>query len=395
MTVTQRTMITMLKSAITGEKYALPEDFELTEVLKLLKKHGLLSMGYIGAVNCGIPKDDPIMQTLFTHYCRSVVVSQRQLDKVQEVFDAFDKAGIDYMPLKGTIMKHLYPSHELRPMGDADILIRVEQYDRIKPIMLELGFVEGEENEHELPWRCTDLYVELHKCLIPPSSKDLFPYYEDGWKFAKHERECRYKLSDEDFFVFIFTHFTKHFRGGGIGCRHVVDLWCYMCCHRELDYNYVSGELDKLYLLEFFQNMFTLIKAWFSDGGMDDKTDFISNYIFHSGIWGNQFDHDLAANTQMYQTVGKVRPGKWGFFFQRVFPNFKTMSFQYPMLNRAPVLLPVIWIVRWFRIILHKPEQIKRRISMLESRSNDKILEWEKNMSFVGLRYWHNSENRP
>ena len=46
------------------------------------------------------------------------------------------------MPLKGCNMKALYPSPELRVMGDADILIRVEQYDRIRPIIQSLGFEE-------------------------------------------------------------------------------------------------------------------------------------------------------------------------------------------------------------------------------------------------------------
>ena len=392
MTVTQRTMITLLKSAVTGDSYPLPKDFDLDEVVKLLKKHGLISMGYIGAVNCGIPKTEPVMQTMFVHYCRSAVVSQRQLDKAQEIFDAFDAAGIDYMPLKGLIMKHLYPSHELRPMGDADILIRVEQYDRIKPIMERLGFSEGEENEHELPWRCDDLYVELHKCLIPPSSQDLYSYFESGWRVALCDKNYRFKLAQEDEFVFLFCHFAKHFRGGGIGCRHVLDLWCYMRSHRELDYSYICGELDKLYLLEFYQNMTTLINAWFYDRGIDGRANFISNYIFQSGIWGNQFDHDLASNTKMYQTVGKVRPGKWGYFLQRVFPNFQTMSYQYPLLVKIPVLLPFIWVVRWFRILLQKPALLKRRFKMLDSRSDDKILEWEQKMSDVGLRYWHDSE---
>lgn len=39
---------------------------------------------------------------------------------------AFDAGGIDYMPLKGSILKDLYPRHEMRMMGDADILIRME-----------------------------------------------------------------------------------------------------------------------------------------------------------------------------------------------------------------------------------------------------------------------------
>lgn len=392
MTIAQRTMITLLKSAITGEKYDLPEAFEFPEVVKLLKKHGLLSMGYIGAVNCGIPKTDPLMQTMFTYYCRSVVVSQRQLDKVQEVFDAFDKAGIDYMPLKGTIMKHLYPSHELRPMGDADILIRVEQYDRIKPIMVELGFVEGQEMNHEIHWLHKDIHIELHKCVIPAYYQDLYAYYDSGWKFALSDTGNRYVLSKEDLYIYLFSHFAKHFCSGGIGCRHVIDLWIYSRRYPQLDEVYICRELDKLFLLDFYQNMKMFLDGWFDDVEMNEKSQLISDFVFQSGMWGTLHSRDLAGNVKMYQTVGKVTPGKFMFIFCRIFPNYDTMKYQYPVLRRHPILLPIIWVVRWFRIAFQNPSLIVRRFKMLENRNNERMLAWEQKMSDVGLRYWHDSE---
>ena len=38
-------------------------------------------------------------------------------------------------------MKALYPAPELRVMGDADVLIRLEQYEKIVPLMEKMGFV--------------------------------------------------------------------------------------------------------------------------------------------------------------------------------------------------------------------------------------------------------------
>ena len=51
--------------------------------------------------------------------------------------DALDEKGIHYMPVKGAVMKHIYPAHELRAMGDADILIHAEHIRRIKQKMNE------------------------------------------------------------------------------------------------------------------------------------------------------------------------------------------------------------------------------------------------------------------
>ena len=384
-------VITLLKSAITGEKLPLPDDFGMEQVMPVLKKHGIQTMGYIGAVNCGVPKTDPVMQDLFRFYCRSTVASQRQLDKIDQLFAAFEENGIDYMPLKGTILKHLYPSHELRPMGDADILIRVEQYDRIGPVMEGLGFAFIQETDHELHWDCPELHVELHKRLIPSSNQDLYAYYGDGWQLTMQESGHRFQMTLEDQFVFLFTHFTKHFRGGGIGCRHVVDLWVFLRKYHQLDQTYISWEFDKLHLTDFYRNMRNLIDAWFAESNWDDMTGFISDFIFSSGVWGGQKSHDLAANAKDVQKSGKVGKGKWRQFFSRVFPSLECTSFQYPVLKKMPILLPIIWIVRWFHILIRKPDLMKRRVQMLNRTNNDEIIAWEQNMSYVGLQYWHDS----
>lgn len=378
-------VITLIKSAITGDKLTLPDGFSVDEALPVLKKHGIQAMGYIGAVNCGIPKSEPVMQALFQFYCRSAVSSQRQLDKIQQLFAAFEDNGIDYMPLKGTIMKHLYPSHELRPMGDADVLIRVEQYDRIKPIMESLGYTSGEENAHELPWRCPELYVELHKCLIPESNKELHAYYGDGWSRATNENGCRYQMTAEDQFVFLFTHFVKHFGGGGIGCRHVIDLWVFQKKHPAMDRAYIQQQMKKLHLLAFYDNMQALLSCWFDQGQWNEKTEFIAEFIFNSGIWGKQKSHDLAANAKFADKSGNVRKGKWSHFLSRVFPSLTNIGYQYPAVKKVPFFLPVFWVVRWVHIAIHKPNVMKRRFQMLDSSNNDEILTWQKNMDYVGL----------
>lgn len=384
-------VITLIKSAVTGEKLALPNGFSLGEALRVLKKHGIQAMGYIGAVNCGIPKSDPIMQGLFQFYCRSVVFSQRQLDKINQLFDAFENNGIDYMPLKGTILKHLYPSHELRPMGDADILIRVEQYDRIKPVMESLDYTSEEENGHELPWRCQELYVELHKCLIPDSNVDLHAYYGDGWNRATKENGCRYQMTAEDQFVFLFTHFVKHFRGGGIGCRHVTDLWVFQQKHPAMDQAYIQHQMNSIHLLEFYDNMHALLSCWFTQGQWNEKTEFISEFIFNSGIWGERKSHDLAANARFVEKSGNVEKGKWRHFLSRVFPSSTYVGYQFPVVKKVPILLPVFWVVRWVNIAIHKPDTMKRRFQMLDSSNNNEILTWQKNMDYVGLGRTPNS----
>ena len=97
----------------------------------------------------------------------AVLVSMRQIDAFNRLCRIFCENEIDYMPLKGCVLKELYPSDELRSMGDIDILIRTEQYGRIRSLMLAEGFQEGAESDHEYHWSSSSAHIELHKRLIP------------------------------------------------------------------------------------------------------------------------------------------------------------------------------------------------------------------------------------
>ena len=283
MNTIQKGIITLLRSAVTEQALPLPEGFTMEDAYPLIRQHHMITLAYDGAVWCAIPVQEPVMQRLFQGYCKSMIVSQRQMYQIGKIYEAFEENGIDYMPVKGCRMKRLYPKPELRAMGDADILIRVEQYERIRPLLKGMGFQEKENSDHELVWQNASLYLELHKRLIPSYNQDFYEYFGDGWRLATVKNGTRYAMTPEDEWIFLFTHFAKHYRDGGIGCRHVVDLWVYLRANPNLDEVYVTAELKKLQLLDFYENICRLMSVWFEDAQTDDKIEYISEYIFSSG----------------------------------------------------------------------------------------------------------------
>ena len=56
------------------------------------------------------------------------------------MLSALDGAGIWYMPLKGTLLKDLYPKTGMREMADNDILFDASRCGDVKRIMESLGF---------------------------------------------------------------------------------------------------------------------------------------------------------------------------------------------------------------------------------------------------------------
>lgn len=387
--VFKKGVLTLLKSAVTGEKQSIPEGFDLEEILPFSKKHSLGGMFYYGAVNCGVDTALPAMQTLFFETCQLMAVNERQLHNLNRVLQSFSENGIEHMPLKGSLMKYLYPKTDMRVMGDADILIKPEQYEKIKPIMSELGFTEKLESDHELAWNKPGFLIELHKRLIPSYNKDYYKYYGDGWRLAKPSKDTphRYEMSDNDQMIYLFTHFAKHYRDGGIGIRHMVDLYVYRNAKPELDEDYIKGELKKLQLYDFYLNIIDTINYWFNNGAITDAVAIIEEFIFNSGVYGDHDSHVLSEAVKHSKSTGSSGLAKIKHLFTIVFLPLENMKKIYPVLVKFPVLLPVMWVVRLVKTVLFKRGAIKAHSEDIKKMSVEKIDYYQQNLNFVGLDF--------
>ena len=162
------------------------------------------------------------------------------------------------MLLKGSVLKNLYPKTDMRVMGDIDILIRLEQYEFIRQIMRDLGYEEIAESDNELVWyRPPLIRVELHKALFPTTHNDYFTYFEHVWELVNKNQvnNVSYSFNNEDHLIYLFTHFADHYRNGGIGIKHMVDLYVFISKHSSLEVSYIKAELTKLHLYVFYENI--------------------------------------------------------------------------------------------------------------------------------------------
>lgn len=387
MDITQQGILQLLKSAITEEPQVLPEEFDIEAAYPLIRKHHMVTLCYDGAVRCGVDRKHPVMQQMFGAYCKAMMISEGQMRQLKILFGEFDKNGIDYLPLKGCNMKALYPKPELRTMGDADVLIRVDQYEKIIPIMEALGFQPVLESDHELTWRSPSLYLELHKCVIPTYNKDYYAYFGNGWDRAKREEGSRYGMTREDTWIYLFSHFAKHYRDGGIGCRHVVDLWVYRRENSGMDEAYIGAELEKLQLREFHGYICQLMNVWFEGAQMDERTEVLTTCIFASGSWGSKEDSVLSQAIKDCKHAPLGFSGRLVYLRKLLFPGIETMRRMYPVLEKAPWLLPVMWLVRPFYKALFHKSKFKQHRENLNLLSRKKLEGRQKMLHYVGLDY--------
>ena len=380
-----RGIITLIKSAVIQQALELPADFSLEEAYPQIRRHSLIALAYDGAVRCGISRQEPVMQKLFAGYIRSMQISEGQMKQVSRICQTFDENGIDYMPLKGCNMKAMYPAPELRTMGDADILIRMEQYEKIVPLMEGLEFQHELESDHELIWKHPSLYLELHKRVIPSYNNDYYAYFGDGWRLARLERGTRYRMDPEGELIYELTHFAKHFRDGGIGCRHVTDLWL-LRRQEKLDWDLIRGELEKLRLLEFWENISGLIDLWFEAGEENELSAFLTEYIFASGNWGQMEERFLSLLLRKERKdPNHTKPT--GYILARLFPSAETMKQKYTFLEKAPWLLPAVWAYRPMKKLLFERRDLKRQTDNLKLVTEEKVEGKRAMLRSVGLDF--------
>lgn len=377
---TLRALLTMVKSALTGSAERLEGTADLTAVAAMAARHQVGGLVYDGALRCGIDRQEPSMRSLFQTYCKSLLKSELQTEKLTELYQAFDEAEIDYLPLKGCIMKQMYPRPELRTMNDADILIRVEQYEKIKLVLETLGYRFLAESDCELKWTTKGLYLELHKRLIPSFIKDFYAYFGEGWHLAHCKDGSCYGLSPEDEFLFIFTHFARHYREGGVGIRHMADIWYYRYKTPQLDEARIMHVLKKMSLDTFYSNILLTLSNWFGSGEETELTKKITEYVANSGSFGTEESKELAGILRQSKGEGKKELVR-----QMLFPSLKNMRYAYPVLQKAPVLLPVMWVYRGVKVSLFHRDRIKAKERQLQNAGMQAIQEFEQNLRAVGL----------
>lgn len=384
MNVIQKGIVALVCSAVTGKKMTLPEAFTLTDAENLIVKHQIVGLAYEGAVQCGIPASDPTMRRLFQRYCQITFRSNGQMQAVAKMMAVFEENGIDYLPVKGYLMKQLYPKPEMRVMTDADVLVRMAQYDRIRPLMESLGYTEGIVDDHALVWDGKEIEIELHRRLVP-SDEETYSYIGDGWSRAVCRQGHRYDLQAEDHYIYLFAHLVKHYRRGGIGLRQVVDLWVFARKHPELDQTYLKEQLRQQHLETFHDNILKLLAFWFEDAAADEKTEFISQFIFDSGSWGTTEQRIIFEGYKHAKHAKSAKAGHKRMVIWILFPNALEMSDRYPVLRKAPWLLPVFWPIRWVTAVLFRRKNVRAVRRKAEFITEERVDSFAQALEYVGL----------
>ena len=326
--------------------------------LKLSDRHSLkaIYLKALGMVSVGF--DERLLAVLDNYYILNITKVVSFNKERADLFHFLNQNKIDFLPLKGIILKDYYPEPYVREFADNDIL-----FDGSKSKIVRDFFIKKKYEIREFNKSNHDAYVkkpfynfEMHRTLFSCTdrNKKINIYFKDYLNKAPIKENYEHESSKEDFYIYFTAHAYDHFRDAGCGLRTLIDYYLYLK-NNELDFDYINKELEKIDLLEFSNQIKTLSIKLFDNEPLDEKEEEMLLFIASSGTYGT-LEHSVAK--------GIKEKGKFGYFMSRVFPPYSSYKHLYPWAYYTIILIPVAWLFRLFRIIIknHKKVNIELKI---------------------------------
>lgn len=281
---------------------------------------------------------------------------ENQCFAFEKLCGVLENSKIPYIPLKGAVIKSLYPQTWQRTGCDIDILVHEKDVEKAAAAITEkLGYTQTGRGKHDISILSTEnFYVELHFSLLEEDTLfSVAKVLRKVWDYAKpaENGKFRYELDDEMLYFYHIAHMAKHFTDGGCGIRPFLDLWL---MDRSKKYNTEEAKalLKKGKLSDFEKNAKRLSKVWFSGEEHDDVTLLAEKYIFDGGCFGSR---ETKMISEQHKYGGRVK-----YILSRIFVPYDDLKGQYPIIKNYRFLTPICEICRLFSLLFGKKKKFRK-----------------------------------
>ena len=291
----------------------------------------------------------------------------------KKLFQYMDAQHIWHMPLKGAILKDLYPRQEMRQMADNDILFDAEYEAAVKDYFVREGYevISYAKGNHDVYEKEPVYNFEMHTSLFGEAHNEVWAeYYKDiQSKLNKSDNHFQYSFTDEDFYIYFIVHAFKHFDGCGTGIRYFVDSYVYQNA-KNLNRSYIERELDKLGVLAFEKTFRSVSMKIFGKGEdvsqlSGEEYSMLCDSMF-AGTYGNLQSgidkklHKIQGNEDRITKNTKVK-----YIIGRLFPPMSYYKAYYPFIYKTRIFIPFFVIFRMVRGVLKHWREMMREIRVV------------------------------
>ncbi len=356
----------LLRSSIYGNQLNNEEKDQLTEeviqqVYSVAKKHDVAHLLALALKNNGFLLSE--YKQIDNELILAIYRYEQMNYEYHKLCNALEAFGVPFVPLKGSVLRNLYPEPWMRTSCDIDILIREDYVDKVAEYLVNsLGYIQKGKGSHDISlFSPRKVHIELHYTLIEDkwaneSSKVLSSVWDttilhEGYK-------CWLEMSDELFYLYHIAHMAKHFENGGCGVRPFIDL----AILEDVEYNKQKRDelLKKGNLLRFAEVSRKLCKVWFNAVKHDDVSEQMESFILRGGVYGTS---ENRIGIQQQRKGGKIK-----LILYKVFLPYDSLKYGYPILQKHRWLTPIMEVHRWFRLVFGG--HAKRSLQEIKYNSN-------------------------
>lgn len=402
----QKQFIDILSAGIRGKSAdKVYYNVEWDEVIDLADKHKVDGIIYLALrkskliSNIGEEKISLLKQKAAI----TGITQSRHISGLSTVLNKINERNIPVIVLKGLVVREFYPQPDQRSMNDADILVHEGDVEKVKQLLIDMGYVYLEDHKashhialvhHKYP------FIELHWNLFKRDgfSNELEHYERLIWRRAIKvnvgEAEVL-SLSYEDLALHLCMHMAAHLAATGFGVRQLCDL-VLLVEHNgdEIDWNSFIMKARMYGFEKFGKIIFLLCNKLFNmEAPKEINIKVVNNKkyvsalldeIFEAGVHGkkemaNQFATQVAFNFEEKDSNATL--GAINRYFRFIFPKIDDMSDKYSYAKKVKILAPIAWIHHLFAGVFASEYSFKDKVEFLtkgvaKAVNRNKLLDW-------------------
>ncbi len=304
---------------------------------------------------------------------------ERLRHEYESAFKLFNQIGVNYLPLKGTVLRDLYREPWMRTSVDIDVLIHKEDLDKITTNLEQrLEYVKLSQGAYDAVMVSpSGVHLELHFNLITEqANSQASTILSDVWKHTEADGFC-HKMNDEYLYYYHLAHMARHFVDGGCGVRPFIDLWLLNSCDESVKEKR-DQLLEKGGLIKFAKACEKLASVWFDDKPMLDELSLFESFILNGGVFGNK-----ANQVALHQSKSG---GRFRYAMGRIFMPLAQMQYRYPVLKKHKWLYPFMVVRRLFAVIFKRDvKRIKKELQAGKKLSTSQQEQTQNLLKDLGL----------
>lgn len=327
-----------------------PEDISFEDIFHMSAKHNVCVMTLCAIDHLEKKPGKELYQQWNKKRNIAIAQSVVQLKERDVILDAFDRHQIRNIPLKGCLLKEMYPRPEYREMSDLDILTDESDRHQIKGIMESLGYIAedfgaGKDDSYR---KDPFMNVEIHNRLLESITSDRLSISADPLAHPFDHAFIQsgafsFRMTWEDFYLYLLAHTAKHYMYAGCGIRQFIDFDIFSREHK-VNKQYVDQILADSNIWGFAQNAEKLIQCWRNRTVVPAELEEMEAIIFSAGSYGSR---ESRIRNNIRRSSEYSSKTTFSYLLFRFFPPYELMKAKYPVLKKMPIFLPVFWIYRF------------------------------------------------